>query len=148
MKKLKKHGFVLVLVIIVMALIGMVMFVLTEGANTMLFQSNRAYLEAVERNLIISSLTWAKQNIKSQKAEIFNKTIDLDIADLNIQDATLNIVVSPAPLRPRPSPGRARDKEAEVEISTSCSRGRRTLRHHDKYKIRISYKNQSNKTQI
>ncbi len=135
MKKLKKHGFVLVLVIIVMALIGMVMFVLTEGANTTLFQSNRAYLEAVERNLIISSLTWAKQNIESQKAEIFNKTIDLDIADLNIQDATLNIAVGPA-----------RDKEAEVEISTSCSRGRRILRHHDKYKIRISHKSQSNKT--
>ena len=126
MKELRNHGFILILVIIVMAMIGMVMFVLTEGANTILFQSNRAYLEAVERNLIISSLTWAKQNVESQKAEIFNKTIDLDIADLNIQDATLNIVVSPA-----------RDKEAEVEVSTSCSRGRRTLRHHDKYKIRI-----------
>ena len=135
MGKPRRNGFVLILVIIVMALIGVVMFVLTEGANTMLFQSNRAYLEAVERNLIASSLTWAKQNIESQKAEIFKRTIDLDIADLDIQDATLSVVVVPA-----------RGKEAEVEVSTSCSRGRRTLRHHDKYKIRVSHKSQSNKT--
>ena len=137
MKKTGKRGFVLVLVIIFMALTGMVMFVLTTGSNIILFQSNRAYLEAVERNLIISSLTWAKQNIESQKAEIFNKTIDLDITDLKIKEATLNIVVKPM-----------MDKETEVEISTSCSRGRRTLKHRDKYKIRISPENQANKTQI
>ena len=135
MEKTGKRGFVLVLVIIFMALIGMVMFVLTTGSNIILFQSNRAYLEAVERNLIISSLTWAKQNIESQKAEIFNKTIDLDITDL--KEATLNIVVKPM-----------MDKETEVEISTSCSRGRRTLKHRDKYKIRIYPENQANKTQI
>jgi len=137
MTKLRKNGFVLILVIIAVALIGAVMFVLTEGANTMLFQSNTAYLEAVERNLVTSSLAWAKHNLKSDKEEIFHKTIGLDFTDLNIRDANLSIVIVPG-----------RDKEVEVEVSTSCSRGRRTLRHHDKYKIRVSHKSQSNETQI
>ena len=128
-------GFVLILVIMAIVLIGVVMFVLTEGANTMLFQSNTAYLEAVQRNLVTSSLSWAKHNLKGDKEEIFHKTIELDVTDLNIQDANLSIVIGPG-----------RDKEVEVEVSTLCSRGRRTLRHHDKYKIRVYHKRQSNKT--
>ena len=135
MKKLRKNGFVLILVIMAVVLIGVVMFVLTEGANTMLFQSNTAYLEAVERNLVTSSLSWAKHNLKGDKEEIFQKTIELDVNDLNIRDANLSIVIGPG-----------RDKEVEVEVSTSCSRRRRTLRHHDKYKIRVYHKSQSNKT--
>jgi len=137
MTKLRKNGFVLILVIMTVVLFGVVMFVLTESANTMLFQSNTVYLEAVERNLVTSSLSWAKHNLKGDKEEIFRKTIELDVTDLNIQDADLSIVIGPG-----------RDKEVEVEVSTSCSRGRRTLRNHDKYKIRVYDKSRSNKTQI
>ncbi|MFQ6034586.1 MAG: hypothetical protein ACE5NM_01910 [Sedimentisphaerales bacterium] len=137
MKKLRKNGFVLILVIMVVGLIGVVMFVLTEDANTMLFQSNTAYLEAVERNLVTSGLAWAKHNLIGDKEQIFHKTIGLDVTDLNIRDANLSIVIGPG-----------RDKEIEVEVSASCSRGRRTLRHHDRYKIRVSHKSRSNKTQI
>jgi len=111
--------------------------VLTEGANTMLFQSNTAYLEAVERNLVTSSLAWAKQNIKADQEGVFYKIIELDVTDLNIPDTNLSIVI-----------GTGRDKEVEVEVSTSCSRGRQTLRHQDKYKIRVSHKSQSNEAQI
>jgi len=103
----------------------------------MLFQSDTAYLEAVERNLIASGLTWAKQNIKGDKEGVFYKTVRLDVTDLNIPDANLSIVIGPG-----------RDKEVEVEVGTSCSRGRQTLRHQDRYKIRISYESQTSKAQI
>jgi type II secretory pathway component PulK len=129
MAKTKQKGFVLILVIIAIALIGVVMFVLTEDANTIIFQSDTAYLEAVERNLVASGLAWAKQNIKNENKEIFNKSVKLDITEMNIRNAALNIVT-----------GTAEDDKIELELNTLCSRGRRTFRHHDKYTIRIKMK--------
>jgi len=55
-RKEKRDGFVLVIVIITIALIGAEMFVLTGGSNTILFQTNNAYLQACQQNLIASGL--------------------------------------------------------------------------------------------
>ncbi len=65
MKQLRQNGFVLILVITAIAAIGAEMFVLTGGANTMLFQSDTAYLQAVERTLVAIGLAWAKRNTKN-----------------------------------------------------------------------------------
>jgi len=51
--------------------------------------------------------------------------IELDVTDMNIRDSNLTITVR-MPAKNRP----------EVQISTSCSRGRKTLRNDDTYKIR------------
>jgi hypothetical protein len=128
MDKLKRKGFVLVLVIIAVILIGIVMLILTEGSKTMIFQSNSAYLEALDRNLVASGLAWAKQSINSENKPAFDKTIKLDVTDLNIRDAALSVCF-----------GTIRDEEVEIELSTSCSRGRRGLQHNDKYSIQISH---------
>jgi len=115
---------VLVLVITAIGLIGAEMFVLGGMANTIMFQSDIAYLEAVERNLVASGLAWAKQNIKNQSKETFNKTIELELTDMDIRRSTLAVIVA--------TPG---DKETEVQIDTSCGHSRHTLRHSDKYHI-------------
>lgn len=117
MKKLRQNGFVLVLVITAIALIGAEMFVLTGMANTILFQADIAYLEVVERNLVASGLAWARQNVKNQSKETFNKTIELDLNDMDIRRSTLAVIIS--------MPG---DQQAEVQINTSCGHSRHTLR--------------------
>jgi len=124
MKNLRQNGFVLVLVITVIAVVGAEMFVLTGMANTILFQSDIAYLEVVERNLVASGLAWASRNIKNQSKETFNKTIELDVTDMNIRRSTLAVIIA-----------MPKDKQAEVQIDTSCGRGRHTLRHSNKYHI-------------
>lgn len=124
MKNLRQNGFVLVLVITVIAVVGAEMFVLGGMANTILFQSDIAYLEGVERNLVASGLAWASRNIKNQSKETFNKTIELDITDMNIRRSTLAVIIA-----------MPKDKQAEVQIDTSCGRGRHTLRHSNKYHI-------------
>jgi len=126
MKKLRQNGFVLVLVITAIAVVGAEMFVLTGMANTILFQSDIAYLEVVERNLVASGLAWASRNIKNQSKETFNKTIELDVTDMNIRRSTLAVIIA-----------MPKDKQAEVQIDTSCGRGRRTLSHSDKYHIEL-----------
>jgi type II secretory pathway pseudopilin PulG len=126
MKNQRKNGFVLVLVIVAMAIIGVTMLVLSTGANTMVFQSNTAYLQACQRNLVASGLAWAKQQIKSRSKENLDRAIDLDVTEMDIRGSTLAVFIR------IPT-----DKQPEVQINTSCSRARRTLRHDDKYRIEL-----------
>ena len=107
----------LILVITAIAAIGAEMLVLAGSANTMLFQSDTAYLQAVERNLVASGLAWAKRNTKNESKEIFNRTIELDVSNMDIRNSTLTVTI-----------GIPSDKGAEVQIETSCNRHRRTLR--------------------
>lgn len=128
MKHPQQNGFVLILVVVAIALIGAEMIVLTSSANKILFQSDTAYLQACERNLVTSGLAWAKRNIKNEGKETFDRPIELDVSSMSIHGATLSVnIVTP------------KDEEAEVQINTSCTHERRTLRHNDKYRIRLKH---------
>ena len=125
MKNRKDKGFILVLVIILISLIGFIISFLTCGANIMVCQSNNNYLQACERNLVASGLAWAKINIQKENRDIIDKMIELDVTDMNIRDSTLRVTIKvPA------------ENQPEVQISTSCSCGRNTLTNNDTYKIR------------
>jgi len=126
MKNTKQNGFVLILVIVAIAVIGIQMSVLADIANTMQFQSQTAYLKACERNLLASGLMWAKENVREKDSEIFDKTIQLDVSKLNIRDSALDVTIKIIS-----------DEEAEVQIDTSCSRSRQTLRETGKYRIEL-----------
>ena len=140
MKKPRQKGFVLILVITAMAIIGLEMHVLAGGSNTMLFQSDTAYLKACERNLVTSGLAWAKQNIRNKSRENFEKTVELDVSKMNpvrspkgegsngmsIRGSTLIVTIS------IPT-----GEEPQAQIKARVSRGRRTLRSDGKYKIRL-----------
>ena len=95
MKNKRQKGFVLILVIVVMALIGIQMFALADIANTMQFQSHTQYLTACERNLLASGKAWARQNIPPETGDILNeKEIDLDVRGMNIRGAALTVTVN------------------------------------------------------
>ena len=126
MKKIRQNGFVLLLVIIAIAMVGAATYVLADGSNTMLFQSDTAYLQACEQNLRASGLAWAKQNIKNRNQESFNRVIELDTANLDIRDSSLNVFISTS-----------QDKQAEVQINTSCSRARQTFKRDNRYIIEL-----------
>jgi hypothetical protein len=127
MKKTRQNGFVLIIVIMAISVIGIEMFVLSDIANTMQFQSQNAYLKACKRNLLASGLLWAKENIRKKSGENFDKTIQLDVSKLNIRVSALDVTIITVS-----------DKEAEVQIDTSCSRGRQTLRETGKYRIEFN----------
>jgi hypothetical protein len=126
MKKIRQNGFVLLLVIIAIALVGTATCVLAGGANIMLFQSDTVYLQACERNLMASGLAWAKQNIKNRNQGSFNKMVELDAANLGIRGSSLNIFISIS-----------QDKQAEAQINTSCSRARRTFKRDNRYIVEL-----------
>ena len=126
MKNSRQKGAALVLAITAMAIIGIEMHVLSSGANTMLFQSDRAYLEACKRNLITSGLAWAKRNIQNNSTENFEKSIELDVDKLNISESSLIVTITIPTI-----------KKPQAQINVSCSRKRRTLRSDEKYQIRL-----------
>ena len=126
MKKRRQHGFVLILVIMAIILIGIEMFALSDIANTMQFQSQNAYLKACRRNLLASGLLWARENTRKKGSEIFDKTVQLDVSKMNIRASALDVTISIAS-----------DEEAEVQINTSCSRGRQTLKGTGKYRVEL-----------
>jgi len=126
MKTSRNKGFVLWLVIIAIGLIGAIMIVLTAGANTMMFQSDTAYLQAIERNLTASGLAWSRVNIRGKSPETFSRTISLDLANMNIRGSSLTIAV-----------GAPTDNRVEVQINTSCTRGRRTQSHAKKSTLEL-----------
>ena len=126
MEKTRQNGFVLILVIVAITVVGIQMAVLGDIANTMQFQSQTAYLKACERNLLASGLVWAKENVREKDSEISGKTIQLDVSGLNIRESALDVTISIAT-----------DEEAEVQIETTCSRSRQTLRETGKYRIEL-----------
>lgn len=126
MKKARQNGFVLILVIIVLAIIGVEMFVLTDSSNTMMFQANKAYLKACERNLKASGLAWAKRNIQNKSRENFDKTVELDVGKMNILGSRLKVNINTP-----------RGKETQVQVETMCSQGRQTFRDTKRYQIKL-----------
>jgi len=126
MKQQRQQGFVLILVIMAIIVMGIEMFALSGIAETMQFQSNDAYLKACRRNLTASGLAWARENVRNKSCEIFDKTVPLDTDKMNIRDSALNVTIH-----------RTSDGRAEVLIDTSCSRGRRTLKGAGKYGIEL-----------
>jgi len=126
MKNTKQSGFVLVLVIVAIAVVGIQMAVLGDIANTMQFQSQNAYLKACERNLLASGLLWARENAHKKSGEIIDKTIKLDVSGLNIRESALDVAISIAS-----------EQEAEVQIDTFCRRSRQTLKKTGKYRIEL-----------
>jgi len=126
MKRLRNRGFVLLFVIVAITLVGVTMFVLAIGADTMMFQSDTAYLQAVERNLTASGSAWSRQNVRGRSPETFGRTVSLDLADMNIRGSSLTVAV-----------GAPTDNRVEVQINTSCTRGRRTQDHTKKFTLQL-----------
>lgn len=120
----KNNGFIMVLVIMAIAAVGMVMFVLAADANTMIFQSDTARLKAAQRNTTASALAWARHNIKNTPAESLNKTVNLEAPELNIPAAALAVTIT-APA----------GKNPHAQITTSVARKRRTLKSQDEYAL-------------
>jgi hypothetical protein len=116
-------GTILVLVISVMALISVVLLFLSSASSTMTFQANQAYLQACERNLISSGLSWAKTNVPDSIPDI-NEPIRLDVSEMNILNSSLDIKFL-----------NLEDKQREVQIKTSCGRSRLNLSSSETYVI-------------
>ena len=123
MKKQKQSGFVLVLIIVFISLFGLLMIAMSGMSKTMMYESIDAKLQVANKNLVSSALAWAKQNIKNMSLNQEPLTVQLDVSDLEVSQATCQITFYKLD----------DDTDIEVEIDTTCNSGR----HHLKRKARF-----------
>jgi len=126
MKNKNRKGIVLIVVIMTLSMLGAQMFILSRGSNTMLFESNNAYLEACRSNLTASALAWAKKGLKNQNSPFFNKETKLNLDDIELESSSLSVIID-----------KVEDKNAQVQVNVSVSRGRQTLSHRKKYRLEL-----------
>jgi len=121
----RRKGFVLIFIVLLIAVVGAEMFVLTGISNRMLFDSNTAHLEALERNLSAAGLGWAR-HAATQNTEAFGRTVELDVTSMRASGAALSVTL-----------GVPKDKTLEVEVNTMCRRGPRTLKRSHRYILNL-----------
>jgi hypothetical protein len=124
MKRRKRSGTVLTLVILALGLVAALMLVLAEGATTMLHQADAAYLRAVQRNLTASGLAWAQHEISDANEPPHTEPAQLDVDPLSERSAELTVRVVDG-----------ENGEATVHIVTTCTKARQTVRSEQDYTI-------------
>ena len=124
MKQSNRNGYVIILAVTAIALVGAALFILAGLANSLLFDANQAYLEACNRNLAASALAWAQHNRSKISASSKTEQIQLDVSYLDIPDGDLRITL----LEPGGKPSR-------LQINTQCRRETMKLKRSDTYLI-------------
>jgi len=123
-REFRNNGFIIILVILSIFLISLEVLILTSSSSILLFESDKAYLRVVERNLAASGLAWAKRNVKSRGKQAFSKEIKLNLSDTSYETASLGVRMEESTV-----------SGAEIYIKTLISQGRQTLSREEKYRI-------------
>lgn len=122
----RQRGFSLTFVIVALILVSIGMFVLGAGSNVMLFYADKAYVQAVERNLTASGLAWVRAKASGDPSLPAGGPVELDVAAFGCPTARLAVQVV-----------EVREGEARVRIDTSCSKGRNTVNTSRDYTVAI-----------
>jgi len=112
MRRSNATGYVMILTLLCLSLVGMAIVILAAVNSDMVFESNRAYAEASHRNLTASALAWADQNRDKLSETKEAGIIPLDIETLKVPDGAVTI-----------EPIRKAERPSAVKVSARCSRG-------------------------
>ncbi len=124
MRQLQRNGYVIILSVVAIALVGAALLILAGLANSLLFDANQAHVQACNRNLVASALAWAQHNRDRISDSSETERIQLDIHQLNIPDGDLRITL----LEPR-------KESPKLQIHTECRREAMKLKRSDIYLI-------------
>ncbi len=124
MKQAQRSGFAIILAVAAVALVGAAVFVLADTSDSLMFESDLAYLQACNRNLSASALAWARQNQDKLRDSGPSEGIQLDVERLGIPAGNLNV----APLKDR-------GKGLRVQIDTQCGRNKMKLERTRNYLV-------------
>jgi hypothetical protein len=124
MRRPERNGYVIILSVVAIALVGAALLILAGLANSLLFDANQAHLQACNRNLVASGLAWAQHNRDKISDSSKTEQIQLDISHLNVTDGDLCITL----LEPR-------KRTPRLQINTECRRETLKLKRSDVYLI-------------
>jgi len=121
----RQRGFSLTFVILALILVGVAMLVLAGGSNAMLFHADKAYVQALERNMTASGLAWVRAKVSDGASDLpMNTPVELDISAFGVSAVRLAVQVLGV-----------QDGKARVRIETSCSKRARTFNAGNDYTL-------------
>ena len=135
MKRTRDGGFILIMVVALMPLIAMALAVLSSGLRTLMFESSRAGIEVQSRNLVASSLAWARLNVKDMSQQEGSFTVQLDTSALATEQNICDVTVT-----------RFEDGSAEVLVSTICKQGGKELKRDIRARLDASFFGETTET--
>ena len=112
MQHRKKNGFVLILVITIMAMLTASLGLATMATNSMSYSTNRAYMRACNRNLLASGAAWAQHNAPRLAQEHQSREFSLDIDEMAVPGGQITVAVT------------AIRDGIRIELNSSCERRR------------------------
>ena len=124
MKQTERSGFAIILAVAAVALVGAAVLLLADISDSLMFESNLSYVQACNRNLSASGLSWARQNQDKLHDSGPSERIQLDVERLGIPAGNLNV----APLKDR-------EKGLRVQIDTQCGRNKIKLERTRNYLV-------------
>ena len=119
-----KPAFSIIIVVAMIALVGAAAFVLTEASKDLMFQADRAYLDACERNLAAGALAWAKLHAAEAKAPPTAKPRSLNADPLRIPGGAVSVTWV-----------ESTDTPVKVRITSRCERNDVVRNHRREYSI-------------
>lgn len=122
----REPGFVLIYVVTALALVGVAMSVLGGTTDTMLFQTDTALLEAVERDLVASGLAWAREQLSRRREAAVGEVFEPDTTAFGATTSRLRVTIT-----------NVGQDVALVRLETACTKGRRTLTNAHHYEVPI-----------
>ena len=120
---MKNKGFITIIVIVSLAVIAAEIFALNGASNTITFQTNNAYIHAVEKNLAESGVCWAKANRPTAAGAAGGAAVSLDTAAVGIKNASISVKFANS------------GKNETAAISTFCSKGSLKLANTKNYRL-------------
>ena len=111
----------------VIILLSAVLLFLANASSSLMFQANDVYLQACERNLIISGKNWTELNLQKDSSQIINNPVELDVNDMNILRSSLSVnTIGPD----------GPEEQYQVQIITTCGQARLNLKSDEIYTIK------------
>ena len=124
MNRMKRNGSAIVLALVAVSLVGSAVAILSASSSEMVFDANRAYLEACSRNLAASALAWAHHHRRRPAASRPAGEVPLDVEDLEIPNASLRVALTPL-----------KGDCVGVRIASQCRRSRLPLNRQHTYRL-------------
>lgn len=100
MKRPKQNGFMIIIALMILMLVSGAIAILSLSSNDLLFDSNRAYMDACTRNLSASGLAWVRENQNRPKNSRREGQVDLPVEPLGISDGHLQVIWGPSAEKP------------------------------------------------
>ena len=108
-KRQNQNGFVLIMVVVLIALFGLMMLVLAGISKNMMHESAAVKIEAAKKNLTCSAIAWAEYNVSNLSVGSEPLTVQLDVSDLDMPKAACAVIFH-----------RLSNMEIEIDIHAIC----------------------------